>query len=453
MVVNMSWRGRSYVGALMDVSKNGVNVAWYVSGEAITLPLTCRFKFSAIFSPSKMVTSISALKNKINWSYANSTGNTGSAGTSAGPIRTRSSIGGGLEAVATSRGRPQVSARGRRRRRGNGLPTSSSANTLASDGMESNQDDQDEAPGSGTTLPQPELDAPVECPISGCGRRFADMRCLYGHLDHSHRPPKKIKGEVKEELAPSISEFRQVASPGAPQLAKAVSIAGAEEGSLGVENIDEDPPPPKLDRGPTIDDAPGPPASVVDEQPPKASPAYSDISDGPTVESIPPWKPPPMVPAPTLQQQSQQPQSQPLDWSIGGTRKSVPNPAAHHPSGPIRSPYDFDPVVASETAAQSRLAQFAYHPLLHPSAGTSYNRQQASSSHFNLSQSSLTSAELANLLFQRSQQDFSALGSLQQQMPQHQQPQQQQQVRSPRQRQSPHNIIPPGMGSHFRPPP
>ncbi|KAM7538173.1 hypothetical protein Aperf_G00000074867 [Anoplocephala perfoliata] len=432
LVVDMNWRGRSYVGALLDVSKTGVNLA----------------------CPNKMITSISNLKNKINWSYASSTGNSGPSGTSAGPIRTRSSVGGGSEAAPTSRGRPQISLRGRRRRRGNPLLSSSSATALASDGMESNQDDQDEAQGSGNPLPQPEPDVPVSCPMPGCGKRFADMRCLYGHIDHIHRPPKKIRAEAKEP-APNISELRQAASPAAPQLAKAISNAEAEEGNICVENADEDPPPPKLDRGPTIDDAPGPSLSaVVNEQPPKASPAYSDISDGPTVESIPPWKPPPMVPAPALQQPPQQSQPQPLDWSIGGTRRPVPNPATHRPLVPMRSPYDFDPVVASEAAVQSRMAaQLAYHQLLHSSAGTSYGRQHAPSSHFNSSQDPLTSAELANLLFQRSQPDFSASGSLPQQMGQHQQlQQQQQQVRSPRQRQSPHNI-PPGLGGRFRPPP
>ncbi|KAM3184489.1 hypothetical protein ACTXT7_008279 [Hymenolepis weldensis] len=446
LCVNVNWRGRSYVGTLMDFTKNGLNLA----------------------CPSKMITSLSCLKNKISWNpvAASTGGNLGSSGT-LGSVKTRSSNPGAAE----GRGRPLTSARGRRKRRGYGqLPTSSSTNTLVSDGMESNQED--EAPSSNN--PQLDTDSPIECPIEECGKRFPDFRCLQCHLQQSHRTQKKAKMEYKvEDSVQELGVPRIVSSPSAPQLAKAVSSADGAQLSES-NNNDEDIPPPTLDRGPSVSEEQ---VSLSCDHPPTASPAYSDISDDApatpkitvpksAIDSNPPsWQPPNVVPQkpsqPPPKPVQNPPQSQPVDWSINSRMPQAQSNSVvshSHPSSvpPIRSsPYDFDPNTAAALMARLQGGQFPYPPNMHPSpyqtAPPPRPHQTATPSvPFNVPRNSLAAADF-------SPAQLATFMAYQQELARRHQSELQRQGRSPQQQQqqrhSPH--LPPGMGSQqqFRPPP
>nr|CDS28097.1 zinc finger protein 609 [Hymenolepis microstoma] len=446
LCVNVNWRGRSYVGTLMDFTKNGLNLA----------------------CPSKMITSLSCLKNKISWNPVSASvgGNMGSLGTS-GSVKTRSSNPGSTE----SRGRALTSARGRRKRRGYGqLPTSSS-NNLVSDGMESNQED--EAPSSNN--PQPEADSPIECPIEECGKRFPDFRCLQCHLQQSHRIQKKTKLEYKTE--DSVNQEPEipctVPSPSAPQLAKAVSSSTDGVQLPESNSNDEDIPPPTLDRGPAVSEEQVP---LSNDHPPTASPAYSDISDDapatpkitvskPTIDSNPPPPPPwqhptivPQKPSQPPQLVQNPPQSQPVDWSVNSRIPPAPSnpittttPHSHTSSvPPVRSsPYDFDPTTAAAIMTRLQGGQFPYGNI-HPSTyqvGPHPHQTATPGVPFNIPRNPLAAADF-------SQAQLATFMAYQQELARRHQSELQRRGRSPQQqRHSPH--LPPGIGSQqqFRPPP
>lgn len=398
---------------------------------------------------------------------ASTGGNLGSSGT-LGSVKTRSSNPGAAE----GRGRPLTSARGRRKRRGYGqLPTSSSTNTLVSDGMESNQED--EAPSSNN--PQPDTDSPIECPIEECGKRFPDFRCLQCHLQQSHRTQKKAKMEYKAEDSVREPEVpRTDSSPSAPQLAKAVSSSADGVQISESNNNDEDIPPPTLDRGPSVSEEQVPLSS---DHPPTASPAYSDISDDApatpkitvpksAIDSNPPsWQPhPTVVPQkpsqPPPQPVQNPPQSQPVDWSINSRmpQAQANSIASHsHPSSvlPVRSsPYDFDPTTAAALMARLQGGQFPYPPNMHPSHYQTVSPQRphqtaTPSVPFNVPRNSLAAADFSSA-------QLATFMAYQQELARRHQSELRRQGRSPQQpqqRHSPH--LPPGMGAQqqFRPPP
>ncbi|KAL5971436.1 hypothetical protein TSMEX_000768 [Taenia solium] len=250
-----------------------------------------------------------------------STSGVNAASTSSGPIRTRSAIAAAEDPQMAPRRRALPSSassgRGRRRRRGVGMVTSSSAASLPTDGIDSSHGDQDDGTNVSNTLSDTPSTSDFACPQLGCKKRFADIIGVRFHLDQCHAQRKEQEAPAAESSNKTTVGVRPGSSP---QLGKVNSNGGG----CSVEPMDEDPPPPKLDRGPTVDEVVEPSGMAMCE-PPTASPAYSDISDDApaapqkTRASVDvghhPWPPPTVV---------NQPQTQPMDWSAAG-RHVVPS--------------------------------------------------------------------------------------------------------------------------------
>ncbi|KAL5109679.1 hypothetical protein TcWFU_000389 [Taenia crassiceps] len=382
MVVNARWRGRAFLGTFLDASKN-------------TLGPSC---------PDKMISSLSMVKCKPNWGGPSSTSGTyrstsgvNAASTSSGPIRTRSAIAAAEDPSMASRRRALPSSassgRGRRRRRGVGMITSSSTASLPADGIDSNHGDQDD----GTTVSNALSDTPstsdFACPQLGCKKRFADIIGVRFHLDQYHARRQEQGAPAAEASNITTAEVNPNSSPrvlAPPQLAEVNSNGGG----CSVEPMDEDPPPPKLDRGPTADEVAEPSGMTMCE-PPTASPAYSDISDDApaapqkTRASMDvghrPW-PPAVV---------NQPQS--MDWSAAGRRVV--------PSG--KSPYEYAPAPQPPPTGIS-LAPFAVAS--GASGGGPYAHQQSQQSHHHRPLNIPPTAHASDKLFQTHLANFMAAG-------------------------------------------
>ena len=347
-----------------------------------------------------MISSLSMVKCKPNWGGSAATTssayrNAATSGASAalvtsGTVRTRSAL---AAAEDSSRRRPfpsAVSSRGRRRRRGAGMVASSSNPSLLAEGVDSNHDDQDESGGVSSVgnTNASASDGPTDfaCPQHGCKKRFADIIGVRFHLDLCHgqrqkQEPTTLPPFKEAEPKQAVVESCPKSKLEPPQLAKVNSNGVGENSS--VEPMDEDPPPPKLDRGPMADEVVGPPSSMSAMcEPPTASPAYSDISDdGPaapqktrtSVSAVDdvgrrPWPPQPAAtpsqppPQPSVLAQSQvQPSS--IDWSA--RRRVIP---------PVKSPFEFNLTPQQVPANGMSLAQLGMTPS--PGGGGPYAHQQ-----------------------------------------------------------------------------
>ncbi|VDD80942.1 unnamed protein product [Mesocestoides corti] len=324
MVINAHWRGRAYLGTLLDASRN-------------TLGPSC---------PDKMISSLSMVRSRPHWGgsasslsssnpYRNSvncsaSSSTGIPSATSGTIKTRSAIAAAEDPASQRRRALQVSVsggRGRKRRRGGMAPSSSttSLSTNSADPTSTHLDEQDDE-ATTSTVPSDTPSAPeFACPQPGCEKRFSDILGVRFHLDMSHgqqqkQEPKSSGESVEIEVDNIYSQTSEPPEP--PQLAKFKSSCGS---SFSLEVLDEDPPPPQLDRGPSADEME--PSVVPMCEPPAASPAYSDISDdGPAPQKG-------RATGDGSQQgwgQTTASQSQPIDWS--GRRGGVPTG---------NSPYDF----------------------------------------------------------------------------------------------------------------
>ncbi|CDS41859.1 zinc finger protein 609 [Echinococcus multilocularis] len=419
MVVNAHWRGRAFLGTFLDASRN-------------TLGPSC---------PDKMVSSLSMVKCKPNWggpsstssgAYRSSTSGTNAASTSSGPIRTRSAIAAAEDSSMASRRRALPSStssgRGRRRRRGIGMVTSSSTTSLPTDGIDSSLGDQDDGAAVSNTLSDTPSTSDFACPQMGCKKRFADIIGVRFHLDQCHAQRQEQEAHATEASNIAIVEVHSSSSPtgqAPPQLAKVNSNGGG----CSLEPMDEDPPPPKLDRGPTADEVVESSGMAMCE-PPTASPAYSDISDDApaapqksrsTVEvGHRPWPPPTVV---------NQPQTQPMDWSAAGRRVVS--------SG--KSPYDY--ASASQPPPTGiTLAPFAAAAVAGgASGGSPYAHQQSQQSHHRHRPLNIPpTAHTSDKLFQAHFANLMAAGG---------NPSNNTNNPQPPNRQSP-QVIPPGISQH-----
>lgn len=369
-----------------------------------------------------MISSLSMVKCKPNWggsaaassnAYRNATtSGSNTASVTSGTVRTRSALAAAEDSTRRRPFPPGASGRGRRKRRGAMVAPPTSNPPLLVEGVDSNHDDQDEGGGvSSVGNANTSFDGPTDfaCPQHGCKKRFADIIGVRFHLDLCHGQRQK---QEAADLKPVI-EPRSKARLEPPQLAK-ISSNGVD-GNCSAELMDEDPPPPKLDRGPIADEVVGPPSSISAMcEPPTASPAYSDISDdGPAapqktrasvaaVDEVGrrPWPPQPAPPSsqPPPQQSvltQSQVQPPPLDWPAG--RRVVP---------PVKSPFEFNLAQQVPTNGMS-LAQLGVTSS--PSGSGPYAHQQYhqvhhSRQHLNIPPTAHTSADklfqahLANLI-------------------------------------------------------
>lgn len=310
------------------------------------------------------------------------------------------------------------------------MVTSSSAASLPTDGIDSNHGEQDDGATVSNTLSDTPSTSDFACPQLGCKKRFADIIGVRFHLDQCHAQRQEQEPPAAEASNMTTVEVRSSSSPtvqAPPQLAKVSSNGGG----CSVEPMDEDPPPPKLDRGPTADEV-AEPSSMSMCEPPTASPAYSDISDDApaapqkTRASVDvghrPWPPPAVV---------NQPQTQPMDWSAAGRRVV--------PSG--KSPYEYASAPQPPPTGIS-LAPFAAAAVAGgASGGGPYAHQQPQQSHHHHRPLNIPpTAHASDKLFQAHLANFMAAGG---------NPSSNASNPQPPSRQSP-QVIPPGIHP-FRP--